>query len=100
MLVSLIWIGYLLINNLGGGTYQATSVPQSSAHALAHDLTVKLNEDVSLNDVGFAVDSEKPLKFKVVGMVHTQADLEKMKSQLKVLRPEGDYEVEVMVMPR
>jgi len=100
VVICAVWLGYFILSNLGGATYNPSSTPDSPLHSVAHELTMKLNEDIALKDVGFAVEPTTPPKLKVVGMVHSQADLDKVKAQLKVLRPEGDYEIDIFIQPR
>ena len=69
--------------------------PDSTAWRLVTELNTKLAEDPAFTDAGFAIATESPLRLKVVGAVHTQADLDKLTEALKTIRPQGDYDVEV-----
>lgn len=72
--------------------------PDSPAHRVAAEMTRKLSERPSFNDVGVHVHTERPLKFQVAGTVHSVEELEALRLFLKDIRPENDFEVEVVVL--
>lgn len=86
--------------------YVATAIiPPPAAEALdtpAWNTALKLEETLKENpifrDVGFAVATEKPLRFVVRGAVHADKDMPALVEKLKELRPEGDYDLEVEVL--
>ena len=92
-----LWLGYQVIGGMMSGPRRA---PQLEGHKIAAQISEKLLEVPQLIDTGLMMESENPLKFKVVGLVHAQADLELLKSKMKELRPEGDYEIDVGVQPK
>lgn len=92
----LLWLGYNLAGSLRGpGVAQA---PTSPGALIVKDLNIKLSERPEFADVGFTVESESPLHFKVMGAVHKQSDLPKLTQFLKEIRPEEDYEINVAVL--
>ncbi|HYE02948.1 MAG TPA: hypothetical protein VD963_06910 [Phycisphaerales bacterium] len=71
--------------------------PQSAGWTAARELNAQLRER-GFHDVEFAVESERPLKFGLVGGVMTEDDLEELQRVARELRPEGDYDVRVEVI--
>lgn len=98
--VCLLWLIIWMASTLGGGGDVALSGPREPGLKIAAELSEKLLENQEFNDVGFAVESEKPLKFKVVGVVHSDAAMNSLRQRVAELRPEGDYEFDVLVHPR
>jgi hypothetical protein len=62
------------------------------------ELNEALLKERSFVDTSFIVETEEPLKLKVVGGVHSEEELADLREYLKEIRPQGDYEVEVEVM--
>jgi len=90
------WLLYLAISSMSGsGPARPLDTP---GWRIVEDLNKKLASKIEFNDVNFTVASERPLKLKVVGMVHTQDLLDDLGEELKSLRPEQDYEVDVVIL--
>ena len=93
-------------NSLGLLYFAATSLtPPPAAEAvdtkgwtIAIGLNEALSADKAFVDVGFAVETEKPLRFVVNGAVHADQDLPRLIEKIKELRPEGDYDIRVEVL--
>lgn len=95
--VLLIWLVYFFFTNFGGGP---SSRPlDTPGWRIARDLDQQITAEPGFLDVGFVVTTEKPLRFSVVGAVHSQKDLDRLLARLQELRPEGDYDVTVEVLP-
>lgn len=65
---------------------------------MANQLSGELAAKAGFEDTAFIVETEEPLRFKVVGGVHFSEDLEALRETLKTVRPEGDFSVDVMVL--
>lgn len=64
---------------------------------LVGDLNAKLLEE-GFKDTAFVVESEEPLKLRLVGGVHSSEELADLREFLKELRPGSDDEVEVEII--
>ena len=91
------WIVYLVVSSID--LSGPTRIPDSPGFNIAHEVTLKLNEDLRFNDVGVTVVSEKPLKFRVVGAVRSNDAIKELKDFLQQVRPDLDYELDVLVLP-
>jgi isopentenyl diphosphate isomerase/L-lactate dehydrogenase-like FMN-dependent dehydrogenase len=97
LVICMIWLTYVVATSINwSGPIEA---PDSPAHLLVNDLNGKLLENVHFNDVGFAIDSESPLKLRVVGVVHSPEHYAQLQKFLAEIRPENDYELDVVVLP-
>ncbi|MBX3404748.1 MAG: hypothetical protein KF699_15155 [Phycisphaeraceae bacterium] len=95
--VLLIWLIYFAFSNFGGGP---SSRPlDTPGWRIARELDQQITAEAGFLDVGFVVAAEKPLRFSVVGAVHSQNDLDRLVLRLQELRPEGDYDMTVEVLP-
>lgn len=95
-LICLIWLIYFVGSNINwSGPAKPLTTP---AWITANELNAKLVERAEFHDVGFSVETERPLRYKVSGMVRTPKDLDKLKAFLVEIRPENDYDLDV-VMP-
>jgi len=92
--VCLIWMIYFIATSRG--FYKEAKKLETPGWKLVTDLNQKLNAEHDFVDTQFIVESESPLSLKVVGAVRTKAAYERLKSFLKELRPEGDYELDVV----
>jgi hypothetical protein len=90
------WITYLAISSMSWSG--PTRLPDTPGYHIAMDMTKQLNAELRFNDVGVSVATEKPLKLKVEGAVHSQEDLTALEAFLKEIRPEQDYEVDVLIL--
>ncbi|MFN7021104.1 MAG: hypothetical protein ACK4WH_07235 [Phycisphaerales bacterium] len=96
--VCLIWLLYFVSTQFGGSG--ALKPPTAPAFRIAQDLNAKLLDRPEFRDVGFDIVTEKPLRYKVVGMVHTAKDLEQLNVFLEEIRPEKDFDVDVIILGR
>jgi hypothetical protein len=93
--VCAIWLIYFVASHIHfSGPARPMNTP---GLRIANELSAKLAERDEFIDTGFAVVTEKPLRFKVTGMVRTPKDMDKLKTFLTEIRPEEDYEVDVMI---
>src|SRR5262249_18130822 len=77
----------------------AAHPPNTAARRIEAEMNAKLAARPEFADVGFAITSERPPKFQVVGYVASEADFEALGAFLKEIRPEGDYELVVQPPP-
>lgn len=66
----------------------------------SREISTKLTEDMRFNDVGLIVEGEEPMKFRVFGAVHNEADLEPLRQLLTQELPGIELVYEVMVLPK
>jgi hypothetical protein len=92
--VCLIWMIYFIATSRG--FYKEAKKLETPGWKLVTELNQKLNAEHDFVDTQFIVESESPLSLKVVGAVRTKAAYERLKSFLKELRPEGDYELDIV----
>ncbi|MCC6319864.1 MAG: hypothetical protein IT438_00320 [Phycisphaerales bacterium] len=93
--VCLVWLIIYAISSMGPGAPKPADTP---GWKIAQELNAKLAARPDFNDVGFDVASEKPLRFKLVGMVHDAKKLDSLKTYLGEIRPEADYDLEVTIL--
>jgi hypothetical protein len=87
-------------------TYYFTTSPRpgrpdpefdTPAWHIANELNGRLAAQPGFENVAFSVTTESPLRFNLHGMVGEAADLERLQTLAKQIRPENDYDVEVRV---
>lgn len=94
--VCLLWLCYYLFSSVRfEGRARA---PDTPAWRVANEVSGKLAERPEFADVALNVESERPMKFKVVGAVHAPEDMESLKTFMKEVRPENDYELQVELL--
>lgn len=96
--VLLIWLVYFAFSSFSGPP-RAREL-DTPAWRIARDLDQQITSDAAFLDVGFVVATEKPMRFNVVGAVHSRKDLDRLVARLQELRPEGDYDMNVEILPR
>jgi len=94
--VLVIFLIYFAVTSLAPG--RVARAQDSPAWRLANEFNEKLIQEAPFRGVGFAVESESPIKFMVNGTVQSENDRAKLMEKLKELRPEGDYELQVEVL--
>lgn len=73
--------------------------PTTPAEVKSREISAKLAEDLRFRDVGLIAESEKPMKFRVFGAVHKEADLEPLRQLLEAELPGIELEYEVIILP-
>lgn len=91
------WLLYLLVSNMERSAPRM--IPQTPGVRIAQELNAKMLERTEFADVNFVVTSESPLRFEVIGLVHSEETLTRLKAYLAELRPEQDYDLQVAVSP-
>ena len=81
-----------------GPGYGKLHIPDTPAIRLVGDLNKKIAAEVKFSDVSFVLLSEKPVKLKAVGAVHTDANLDDLKEWVKQADPNDEFEYDVQVM--
>jgi flagellar basal body-associated protein FliL len=71
---------------------------RTPAWQTADQLNAKLHENPEFTPAAFVVASESPLRFKLNGAVESTELLEKIRARAKEIRPEEDYDFEVLIM--
>lgn len=94
--VLVIWLLYFAATSLTPPP--AAEAVDTKGWTIAIGLNEALSADKAFGDVGFAVETEKPLRFVVNGAVHADQDLPRLIEKIKELRPEGDYDIRVEVL--
>lgn len=98
IVICLIWLLYFVSTQFGGPG--PLKPPSSPAFNIARELNAKLLERAEFRDVGFDIVTENPLRYKVSGMVHTAKELEQLNAFLEEIRPQKDYDVDVIILGR
>lgn len=93
----MIWIAYLAIRGINWSG--PVKPPDTPAHRTADEVTQKLLDRVEFADASLVVESNDPVKFKVVGAVRAAGDVEKLKAYIESLQPGIDLEMDVVVLP-
>lgn len=91
------WILYWLVSSISFS--RPSGPPNTPGFKIAQEISTKFIERHEFLDVGFVVVTEQPLRFTVVGAVHSPEELEALKKFLQEVRPENDYDLDVTVIP-
>lgn len=76
-------------------------LPDTPASNAAMDLSAKMMAaNPSFADVQAQIESESPIKLRIEGEVHSQADLEALKNFVQEQIPNGDVTWAVQVVPK
>jgi len=96
--IAVVMLG-ISLRSVVGGRPRARAL-DTPGWRMARELTEKLNARPAFMDTGFVVESERPLRLKLVGGVRTQRELSELREFVKTLRPgeaEDSYEFAVEV---
>lgn len=95
--ICVLWLLFFLISSID--LSGPTRPPNTAAFRTADEISKKLLERQEFNDVGMHVVSERPLKFMVSGAVHSDEDMDALRKFLSEVRPQNDYDMDVVVIP-
>lgn len=91
--LSVAWMTLFTVRGCQSPTPERTS----PAVLLVKTLNAKI-VDSNFHDVGFTVVSESPLKLAVEGSVNSPNELSQLKALLAEIRPENDYDFNVILL--
>lgn len=89
-----IWMSYILLTS--GSGYRTGKPLNTPGWNAANDLNAKLLAEKSFADVAASVVSERPLKFKIEGMIHPPATIEELKSFVEQHKGGAELEIDVV----
>ena len=73
--------------------------PATPAEVKSREVSTKLVQDIRFRDVALVAVTEEPMRFRVVGALHKEADRAALQQFLGDLLPSHDLEYDILILP-